>query len=161
MKNRKLFALALILALALALVGCAKTDDAPENTCTLSIDCTEAVDHPELLDAETLEILPEDGMMLDGVEVGFSDGQTAWDAFLSAAQDAKLQYESEGTGESAYLTGIGNLYTGDAGDMSGWVFEVNGASPDVGCGQFTLEDGDEVVFRYVVDFNEYFAALWG
>ena len=119
--------------------------------------CGDALAHADALDHKLLDILPDDGVMLPAVTVDFRSGETAWDAFLTAAQSAKLQYESDGTGESAYLLGIGNLYTGDAGDNSGWVFEVNGESPDVGCGRYELQDGDAVTFRYVYDFNDYFA----
>lgn len=154
MRRWKLLLLGALLALALA--GCARERPLPDGTCRVRVVCGEALECADALDARKRDILPEDGVMLD-VPVDFAEGQTAWDAFLTAAQSAKLHYESDGSGESAYLIGIGNLYTGDAGDQSGWVFEVNGAPPDVGCGRWPLADGDELTFRFVADFHAYFA----
>ena len=159
MKIRQKFLTGLLAALALALfIGCAARPADKPYRCTVEVVCGDALAHPDALgDARLLEILPDDGVMLRPMDVDFDAGDTAWDAFRTAAQSAKLQYETDGTGESAYLIGIGNLYTGDAGDQSGWLFEVNGQSPDVGCGRYELRDGDAVTFRYVYDFNEYFA----
>lgn len=158
MKIKQKILTGLLAALALALlIGCAAKPAAKPYRCTVGVVCDDALAHVDALEETLLDILPDDGVMLPAVTVEFSGGETAWDAFLTAAQSAKLQYESDGTGESAYLIGIGNLYTGDAGDDSGWVFEVNGESPDVGCGRYELQDGDAVTFRYVYDFNEYFS----
>lgn len=155
---KRKFLTGLLAALALAvLIGCAARPADKPYRCTVEVVCDDALAHADALDERLRDLLPDDGVMLRPLPVDFEDGETAWDAFQTAARSAKLQFESDGTGESAYLIGIGNLYTGDAGDASGWVFEVNGESPDVGCGRYALCDGDAVTFRYVYDFNAYFS----
>ena len=48
----------------------------------------------------------------------------------------------------AYVAGIQYLYEFDFGDLSGWVYHVNGVSPDVGCGAYALADGDRIEWLY-------------
>ena len=49
---------------------------------------------------------------------------------------------------SVYIEGIGNLYEFDCGELSGWLYKVNGKTPGCGCSQYTLKDGDVVEFMY-------------
>ncbi len=152
---KKARAAAAVLALSLMLSACAAAPaDEALLSCTVSVDCSDVLAALDALPDGVQELIPEDGMMLRPITVEFSEGESAFDAFVTAAQTAKLQYETDGSGESAYLVGIGNLYAGDSGENSGWLFEVNGEMPSVSCGQYELEDGDEVVFRYVRDFME-------
>ena len=37
------------------------------------------------------------------------------------------------------------------GDLSGWVYTVNGISANVGCGSYYLKDGDVVEWLYTTD----------
>ncbi len=153
MKRFRAAALALILAFVLPLAACAgRAEQSQLASCTISVICDNVLDNLDDLDPDKREIIPDDGVLLRPIKVEFSEGETAYDAFTRTARTAKLQFESDGDGENAYLTGIGNLYAGDCGAYSGWFFEVNGELPDVGCGVYELSDGDEVVFRYVCDY---------
>jgi hypothetical protein len=40
------------------------------------------------------------------------------------------------------------------GPSSGWTYTVNGESPDKGCSQYVLHDGDSVEFYYVCDYTK-------
>ena len=53
-----------------------------------------------------------------------------------------------------YVQGINGLAGGDFGDMSGWMFEVNGEMAEVGCSQYELKSGDVVTWTYVTEFTE-------
>ena len=54
---------------------------------------------------------------------------------------------------SAYIEGIGNLYERDVGDLSGWMYSVNGWFPNYGCGRYALKDGDVVEWVYTCDLG--------
>lgn len=41
----------------------------------------------------------------------------------------------------------------DLGDMSGWLYEVNGETPMVACTQLIPENGDVIRFYYVDSFE--------
>ncbi|MGM9626294.1 MAG: DUF4430 domain-containing protein [Eubacteriales bacterium] len=45
------------------------------------------------------------------------------------------------------------LYEFDFGDLSGWIYKVNGETPSVGCGDYVLSDGDEIAWLYTCDLG--------
>ena len=55
---------------------------------------------------------------------------------------------------SAYIEGIGNLYEFDCGELSGWMYSVNGEFPNYGCSGYTLQDGDVICWVYTCDLGE-------
>ncbi|MBR1898597.1 MAG: DUF4430 domain-containing protein, partial [Oscillospiraceae bacterium] len=63
------------------------------------------------------------------------------------------------TGSSAnahgmvYIAGINYLYEYEFGDLSGWVYHVNGISPSRGCGDYLLSDGDVIEWLYTCDLG--------
>lgn len=139
------------LAVLLLFTACKKEPAAETHTCTVTVTCADVLANPDTVDSELLEILPEDGFLLPETEVTFSEGENAFDVLQRACKDAELHMEFVETPayNSVYIQGIGNLYEQDAGEMSGWLYEVNGASPDVGCNQYELQDGDAVTFTYI------------
>ncbi len=55
--------------------------------------------------------------------------------------------------DEAYVSSIDGVAE-DLRGTAGWVWEVNGDRPGLACNDFTLEDGDEVVWLWVNDANE-------
>ena len=98
--------------------------------------------------------IPENGEILGLTEVPLAQGDTAFDALTRAARAEGIRIEYSGTPELAYVQGISDLYEFDCGDLSGWVFHVNGASPSVGCGEYVLTDGDLVEWLYSLDLGK-------
>ena len=83
-------------------------------------------------------------------EVELAEGATAYDALVAAADDVNASDSEYGM----YVQGINGLAGGDFGDMSGWMFEVNGEMSEVSCSEATLADGDVVTWLYVTEFTE-------
>ena len=180
-KMQKMLALLTVLALILCLfAGCAgstekkdknddsadqankasdKSDttddaDAPANTCTLSISCASVLDHMEDLTEGKEELIPENGWMIEPTGVTFSEGEMVLDMLKRELQSRKMHFEVEGSGANAYVTGIGNLYQMDCGEMSGWTFYVNSEYPEIGFGSYELSDGDVVELIYVCSWDD-------
>ncbi len=97
--------------------------------------------------------LPEDGVLLAEQSFDIAEGDTVYELLVRAARRHRIQTDASGTGELIYVAGIANLYEFDYGDLSGWVYTVNGEMPSVGCGAFVLSDGDEVAWIYTVDMG--------
>jgi len=93
------------------------------------------------------DYIPADGVILDGVTVELNRNATALDQLVSAAKAHNIHMENEG-GVSSYISGLAYLYEYDFGDLSGWMLRVNGVMADVGCGEYTLEEGDHVEWLY-------------
>ena len=118
-------------------------------TVTLSIRCDVIAD-------EDNENIPKDGIILDETEFKISENDTVFDIFTEAVQKYKLHAETTGNKNYAYIKGINNIYEFDYGELSGWLYFVNGESPSIGCGQYKLSDGDIIEFRYsnnITDFD--------
>ena len=54
---------------------------------------------------------------------------------------------------SAYIEGIANLYEFDCGELSGWMYKVNGWFPNYGCSRYRLTEGDVVEWVYTCDLG--------
>lgn len=78
------------------------------------------------------------------------EGATAYDALVAAADDVNASDSEYGM----YVQGINGLAGGDFGDMSGWMFEVNGEMAEVAASELELEPGDVVTWLYVTEFTE-------
>jgi hypothetical protein len=98
--------------------------------------------------------IPENGEILGTIEIPITDDTTVFDALTSAVRAHGIRMEYSGTPELAYVKGIADLYEFDHGELSGWVFHVNGESASVGCGEYVLADGDAVEWLYSLDLGK-------
>lgn len=98
--------------------------------------------------------LPDDGWITAPTEYAFSEGDTVLALLQEVCRTQNIQLEIDGNTDAlAYIRGIGNLYELDYGALSGWVYLVNGASPSVGCGQYSLSDGDTIEWVYTLELG--------
>ena len=145
----------LVLILCLSFLSCGKTE-AGAYSCTLSVRCDNAAAASDMLPPETAAILPADGVLLADTAVAFSEGETVFDVLMRAARAAGLHLEFEKTPlyGGVYVEGIGNLYAFDGGELSGWVYAVNGIFPEVSASAYTLADGDTVEWVYTCELGD-------
>ena len=98
------------------------------------------------------ENIPEDGIILDVTEFQIEEGDSVYDILTEAAQSYGIQVDNTGSG-FVYIAGINYLYEFDFGDLSGWIYHVNGESPSVGCGDYILSDGDRIEWLYTLELG--------
>lgn len=122
-------------------------------TCTFSISCATILDNIKDLDPEKVELVPEDGWLMEPEAVTFQEGESVFDVLLRVCREQTIHMEYENTPiyNSAYIEGIGNLYEFDCGELSGWMYSVNGWFPNYGCSRYQLRDGDVVEWVYTCD----------
>ncbi len=118
--------------------------DVPRIGVSISIRCDEALGVVEL------ESLPTDGVILNETVIDIAYDGTVLDALTEAARVYRLQLEYSGGGSMAYVSGIEYLYEFDGGELSGWIYRVNGEAPSVGCGGYKLSDGDVIEWEYTL-----------
>lgn len=132
--------------------------------CTLSISCASILDHMDWLDPEKVELVPEDGWILEPTAVTFYEGESVFNVLQRTCKQQGIHMEFVNTPmyNSAYIEGIHNLYEFDCGELSGWMYQVNGWFPNYGCSRYQLQDGDVVEWEYTcdlgVDIGGYYAA---
>ena len=131
------------------------TAEPERSACTISISCATLLDKLDTLPAAVSELVPADGWILAPVQEEFSDAESVLDILLRVAQREGIHLEYAGTamGNSAYLEGIGNIYEFDAGELSGWMYSVNGEFPNYGCGQYFPQPGDVIKLVYTCDLG--------
>ena len=56
--------------------------------------------------------------------------------------------------DSAYVEGINQIYEKDCGELSGWMFNVNGWFPNYGCSKYYVSDGDTINWVYTCDLGK-------
>ncbi len=123
--------------------------------CTISISCAMILNNMDKCSPDKAELVPEDGWLLEPVEVVFYGGESVFNVLQRTCRQKKIHMEFSNTPiyNSAYIEGIGNLYERDVGELSGWMYSVNGWFPNYGCGRYALRDGDVIEWVYTCDLG--------
>ena len=123
--------------------------------CTFSISCASILDNMDKCKKNKRELVPEDGWILEPTEVVFFEGESVFQVLKRECKRRSIHMEFENTPiyNSAYIEGINNLYEFDVGELSGWMYSVNGWYPNYGCSRYALKDGDVVEWRYTCDLG--------
>ena len=120
-----------------------------EFTVTLSIRCDTIKDLEKKNDFRI-----DNAVILDTREFTASSGDTVYDVLQNAAQQYRILIDNQGSEGAAYIAGIDGLYEFDYGDLSGWMYRVNGAFPDVGCQSYTVHEGDKIEWLYTTNIGK-------
>ena len=125
------------------------------HTCTLSVRCNTILDNIDWLDPEKVELVPEDGVIFPATTVTFYEGESVFNVLQREMRKAGIHMEFEDTPmyNSAYIEGINNLYEFDCGELSGWMYKVNGWFPNYGCSRYQLKEGDTIEWVYTCDLG--------
>ncbi|QFT87747.1 hypothetical protein FIU87_03695 [Bacillus sp. THAF10] len=95
------------------------------------------------------------GTILPPTSVEMKDGDTVLDVLIKVTKSHRIQMSFRGgTGATAYIEGINNLYEFDRGSGSGWMYRVNGIFPNRGAGVVPLLDGDRIEWLYTIDLGK-------
>lgn len=141
-------------------------DDIKEDSKTvfLSIRCDTVLENWEDLDAALRfeKYVPASGEILPRTELALRKGDTVYDILNRVTRHYKIQMECIYTANyaSVYVQGINHLYEFSCGELSGWMYTVNGVFPQYGCSRYTLSDGDEIVWCYTCDLGRDVGCLW-
>lgn len=117
-------------------------------TVTLTIRCDTVVGKTDS------EYVPSDGAILDAVEFEIEENETVYDILTEAAREYNIQMENKGSEGMVYIAGIHYLYEFDFGDLSGWMYFVNGETASVGCEDYVLSDGDKIEWLYTCNMGK-------
>lgn len=125
-------------------------------TCTLSISCSTILDNMDLCDEAKKELVPENGWILEPITVTFYEGESVFNILQRTCKQQKIHMEFENTPayNSAYIEGINNIYEFDVGELSGWMYEVNGWFPNYGASRYQVEEGDVINWVYTCDLGK-------
>ncbi len=135
----------------------AKGERSSNQSVTLYVNCIELLDVDETSMSSALRssgVIPSDGIIIPEGEYPLHEGDTAFDVLRSALNDKRIHFDYTSISDkSAYVKGINNIYEYDCGDLSGWMYSVNGIFPTISSSEYVLEDGDRIVWMYTCDLG--------
>lgn len=124
-------------------------------SCFLTVRCDTILDNMDSIAPEKIPLVPESGLILPEIELEFSEGESVFDVLKRELRKRNIHFEFNKVPmyDSVYIEGIGNLYEFDVGDLSGWIYRVNGKVSSVGCSQYKLKNGDKIEFLYTCNMG--------
>ena len=129
---------------------------------TLTVRCDNILKNMDLLDSDKHELVPDNGVILPATTVTAYDGESVFNVFQREMRRARIHmvFRSTPIYNSAYIEAINNLYEFDAGELSGWMYCVNGWYPNYGCSRYRLNPGDVIEWRYTCDLGRDLGQEW-
>lgn len=125
------------------------------STCSISVRCDSVLYNMENLTESKKNIIPPNGIIFENPNAVFYDEESAFNILVRELKKNKIHFEytKNPMYNSAYIEGIGNLYEFDCGELSGWLYKVNGKTPSCGCSQYTVKKDDEIEFIYTCNMG--------
>lgn len=93
----------------------------------------------------------EHGTILVTTAVVISKGDSVLDILKNVTRIHKIQMEFRGSGATAYVEGIDNLYELDQGPESGWIYKINGKFETKSADSYHVENGDLIEWVYTLE----------
>lgn len=112
---------------------------------TMAIRCDKAIglaDH-----------VPSDGVLLEETEFPICEGDTAYDLLVRAVRERGMLLQADGPSGGKYVRGIENIGEFDFGDLSGWVYLINGEQASVSCSALKLKPDDRLEWVYTLELG--------
>lgn len=95
------------------------------------------------------------GTIIPAATVEIKEGDTVLDILIKITKEKKVPMSFRGgTGATAYVEGINNLFEFDKGQGSGWMYRVNGIFPNKSAGAVPLLNGDRIEWLYTLDLGK-------
>ena len=118
------------------------------------IECKKILKKKELWKNGLEEVIPASGIYYSG-KCSFTAEESVYDILKRITKENNIALDSEFTPMygTYYVKGIGGLYQFDCGSKSGWMYSVNGMTPNVGASNYQVSNGDVIVFYYVCEYE--------
>ncbi|KJB88841.1 hypothetical protein AZ66_05130 [Paenibacillus sp. E194] len=94
------------------------------------------------------------GTILSTEEIEIGDSENVMDILKKATRAKKIQMDFSGSGATAYVKGIDNLYEFDKGSGSGWMYSINSKFPNRSAGVWPIHPGDHIQWLYTEDLGK-------
>lgn len=131
-----------------------KPTEKPKNEVSFEIECKKILKKKELWKNGLEEVIPASGIYYSG-KCSFTEKESVYDILKRITKENNIALDSEYTPMygTYYVKGIGGLYQFDCGSESGWMYSVNGRTPNVGASNYQVSNGDVIVFYYVCEYE--------
>ncbi len=120
---------------------------------TIEIRCDTILSHKSDLASGKEKYVPSDGAIVKRQTVEVTVEDTVFDVLKAVCRQEgiHLEYRSTAAYGGVYIEGINHLREFDCGDLSGWVYMVNGHQPNKTCSDYRVSNGDSIAFAYTCE----------
>ena len=124
-------------------------------TVTLSVRVDTLLHNMHILHRDKHELVPADAIIFPVTQVTAFEGESVFNVLQREMRRHGIHMASRFTPvfNSAYVEAINNLYEFDVGELSGWMYKVNGWFPNFGSSRFVLSPDDIIEWHYTVDLG--------
>lgn len=124
--------------------------------CTIEIRCNTILDNMDRLPKGKASYIPKDGVILSPTKVEIKDKENVFDVLkrVTRSKGIQMEFRNDPLYSGAYVEGINNLYEFDGGDLSGWMYKVNGWFPNYGCSRYYVKENDYISWNYTCNLGK-------
>lgn len=114
-----------------------------ENYCYIEIRCDTILKNMDRLPQGKEKYIPKDGVILPKTKVKVKEGENVFDILkrVTRSKGIQMEFRNDPLYSGAYVEGINHLYEFDGGELSGWMYKVNGWFPEYGCSRYLVNSG--------------------
>ena len=122
---------------------------------SLKIDCRTILNNMDKLDQTKKGLVPDDGIIYFNSSLEIEEAETVFKLLQRELRNQGIHLDSSVSPayNTNYVEGINNIYELDCGELSGWMYKVNGEFPNYGSSSYKLKDGDSIVWIYTCDLG--------
>jgi len=126
-----------------------------EFTVSLTVRVDTLVEDINRLDKEKRELVPPGGVIFPITDVTAYEDESVFNVLQREMRRAGIHMAFRNTPiyNSAYILALNNIYEFDAGELSGWIYSVNGDFPNFGSSRYTLKPGDAIEWHFTCDLG--------
>ncbi len=127
----------------------------PSFSVSLAIRADTILSHLDQFNPDKAGLVPANGWIYWSGAVTVWPGESVYDLLARETRNNGIHMESSWSPlyNSRYVEGINNLYEFDCGELSGWMYKVNGWFPNYGASAYQLSAGDSVEWVYTCDLG--------
>ncbi|MFV0393223.1 MAG: DUF4430 domain-containing protein [Coprobacillaceae bacterium] len=107
---------------------------------TISVDCKTILNNKDKLKAGYESYVPSNGVLISSMTIEITDGMTVLEALKTACTKQGYSIDAQG----GYVRSINNLSEFCCGDLSGWMYGVNGSYVNQSASKKTVKNGDVI-----------------
>lgn len=117
-------------------------------TCKITIKCSSVLKNMDKLASGKAKYVPSNGIILSTSTIEFNKGESVYDVLKRSCSAAGIPMSARNSSMGIYVEGINGLFEFDCGGTSGWMYSVNGTTPNHSCSEHTVKNGDSIVWYY-------------
>lgn len=126
-----------------------------ENNSSFSNSNSTENEKPETPEVEmvsaSISIVGLNNELLASGSVSVEKGQSVYEGLQKFANTNGFSITVNSPGKYAYITSIAGLYEKQHGANSGWLYQVNGVTPNLGSGHVKINQDDQIIWYYTHD----------